>query len=98
MLSRRDDREVQTVVTDALADAVRFTPGNALLFFPSYGEAERYADLLAGEVDYFEKVRHSGTDVEITPSDADAAWVVTGSPNNVDLLLSTDVQAALKKA
>jgi len=26
-----------------------------------------------GDVDYFEKVRHSGTEVEITPSDADAA-------------------------
>jgi len=26
-----------------------------------------------GETDYFEKVRHSGTEVEITPSDADAA-------------------------
>jgi len=27
----------------------------------------------AGETDYFEKVRHSGTDVEITPSDVDVA-------------------------
>ena len=27
----------------------------------------------AGETDYFEKTRHSGTEVEITPSDADAA-------------------------
>ncbi|MDS0297481.1 ribose-phosphate diphosphokinase [Halogeometricum sp. S1BR25-6] len=26
-----------------------------------------------GETDYFEKVRHSGTEVEVTPSDADAA-------------------------
>ncbi|WP_336024236.1 ribose-phosphate diphosphokinase [Halobellus salinisoli] len=26
-----------------------------------------------GEIDYFQKVRHSGTDVEITPSDADPA-------------------------
>jgi ribose-phosphate pyrophosphokinase len=27
----------------------------------------------AGEVDYFEKVRHSGTEVELTPSDTDVA-------------------------
>ncbi len=44
--SRRDDPEVQRAVADALADTVRFTPGNTLAFFPSYGEAERYADLV----------------------------------------------------
>jgi len=38
----RDDPEVQAVVTGALEDAVTFTPGNTLVFFPSYGEAERY--------------------------------------------------------
>ncbi|SFC16860.1 ribose-phosphate pyrophosphokinase [Halobiforma haloterrestris] len=32
----------------------------------AYGEGE-------GEVDYFEKTRHSGTEVEITPSDVDVA-------------------------
>ncbi|MFB6127293.1 MAG: ATP-dependent DNA helicase [Halolamina sp.] len=44
--SDRGDAEVQTVVGDLLADAVRFTPGNALLFFPSYAEAERYYERL----------------------------------------------------
>ncbi|EMA40992.1 DEAD/DEAH box helicase [Halococcus hamelinensis 100A6] len=43
----RDDHDVQEAVTDALRDAVRFTPGNTLLFFPSYSEAERYHDRLA---------------------------------------------------
>ncbi len=41
--SRRDDPEVQRAVADALSDVVRFTPGNTLAFFPSYGEANRYA-------------------------------------------------------
>jgi DNA excision repair protein ERCC-2 len=44
--SRRGDPEIQEAVAGALADAVRFTPGNTLAFFPSYGEAERYHDLL----------------------------------------------------
>ncbi|AHF98405.1 helicase [Halostagnicola larsenii XH-48] len=44
--SDRDDLEVQTAVTDAIADAVRLTPGNTLAFFPNYAEATRYADRL----------------------------------------------------
>jgi DNA excision repair protein ERCC-2 len=44
--STREERDTQTRVASALADAVRFTPGNTLAFFPSYREAERYHDLL----------------------------------------------------
>ncbi|MFB6108482.1 MAG: ATP-dependent DNA helicase [Haloplanus sp.] len=44
--SERDDPDTQRTVADTLADVVRFTPGNALLFFPSYGEAERYYERL----------------------------------------------------
>ena len=60
----RDEHEVQEAVTDALRDAVRFTPGNTLLFFPSYAEAERYRDLVGGRIDanvYFDE---AGTPVE----------------------------------
>jgi DNA excision repair protein ERCC-2 len=46
--SARDDEEVQEVVTSTLRDVVRFTPGNTLLFFPSYAEAERYYERLGG--------------------------------------------------
>ena len=46
--SDRDDPEVQATVAAALRDTVEFTPGNALAFFPSYSEAERYHDLLTG--------------------------------------------------
>jgi DNA excision repair protein ERCC-2 len=44
--SKRDEPSVQETVTAALEDAIRFTPGNTLAFFPSYAEAERYHDRL----------------------------------------------------
>jgi len=40
--SQRDDPGIQETVTEVLSDAVEFTPGNTLAFFPSYAEAERY--------------------------------------------------------
>jgi len=46
--SERDDPETQETITAMLQDVVRFTPGNTLLFFPSYSEAERYYDRLGG--------------------------------------------------
>jgi len=46
--SERDDRETQETITAMLRDTIRFTPGNTLLFFPSYSEAQRYYDLLGG--------------------------------------------------
>jgi DNA excision repair protein ERCC-2 len=45
--SDREDPETQATVTDTLAAAARFTPGNCLFFFPSYAEAERYHDRLS---------------------------------------------------
>jgi len=44
--SDRSDPEVQETITATLRDAIRFTPGNTLLFFPSYSEAQRYYDRL----------------------------------------------------
>jgi DNA excision repair protein ERCC-2 len=49
--SERDDPETQSVVADVLRDAIEFTPGNTLAYFPSYGEASRYRDMLSGAVD-----------------------------------------------
>jgi DNA excision repair protein ERCC-2 len=49
--SKRDDPVVQSTVTDALADTIRFTPGNTLVFFPSYAEADRYAGRLDGRIE-----------------------------------------------
>ena len=47
--SERDDPATQETVASTLADAIRTTPGNSLLFFPSYAEAERYHELLSGD-------------------------------------------------
>jgi DNA excision repair protein ERCC-2 len=49
--SERDDPDTQQAVAGVLADAIEFTPGNTLAYFPSYGEASRYHDRLAGAVD-----------------------------------------------
>ncbi|MFB6197466.1 MAG: helicase C-terminal domain-containing protein, partial [Halobacteriaceae archaeon] len=49
--SNRDDPEVQGEILDTLEDAIKFTAGNVLVFFPSYGEAERYGDRLSDVVD-----------------------------------------------
>ena len=46
--SERNDPETQEAVAGVLRDAIRFTPGNTLVFFPSYGEAERYHERLGG--------------------------------------------------
>ncbi|GAA0517443.1 ATP-dependent DNA helicase [Halorubrum aquaticum] len=47
--SERNDPETQEAVSELLRDAIRFTPGNTLVFFPSYGEAERYYERLGGD-------------------------------------------------
>jgi DNA excision repair protein ERCC-2 len=44
--SERGDAETQQIVADTLADAIEMTPGNTLVFFPSYAEAERYHERL----------------------------------------------------
>jgi len=46
--AERDDPETQEAVAGTLRDAIRFTPGNTLAFFPSYAEAERYHGILGG--------------------------------------------------
>ena len=51
----RDDPDVQRTVTEVLEDTVRFTPGNTLAFFPSYGEAERYHDRLDAGTGYLDE-------------------------------------------
>ena len=44
----RSDPEVQTTIATTLRDAIRLTPGNTLVYFPSYSEAQRYHDRLEG--------------------------------------------------
>jgi len=47
--SERDDPAVQETVAGTIRDAVRFTPGNTLAFFPNYAEAARYASRLEAD-------------------------------------------------
>jgi len=45
--SERDDPETQRTIARTLEDIVRFTPGNTLVFCPSYSEAKRYYEMVA---------------------------------------------------
>ncbi len=49
--SNRDDPTVQDTISHTLQDAIRFTPGNTLVFFPSYAEASRYHERLTEQLD-----------------------------------------------
>ena len=46
--SQRGDPAIQETIGSVLEDAIRFTPGNTLAFFPSYAEAERYYHRFSG--------------------------------------------------
>ena len=46
--SERSDPETQETVGTLLSDVINVTPGNTLVFFPSYSEAERYYERLGG--------------------------------------------------
>ncbi|WP_433626189.1 ATP-dependent DNA helicase [Halomicrococcus sp. NG-SE-24] len=64
--SERSDPETQAVIADALRDAVEFTAGNTLVFFPSYSEAERYRDRVESDLDatlYFDEAGTSADDL-----------------------------------
>ena len=45
--SERDNPETQRIIARTLEDVIRFTPGNTLVFCPSYSEAERYHRMVA---------------------------------------------------
>ncbi|WP_435360078.1 ATP-dependent DNA helicase [Haloarchaeobius sp. DFWS5] len=62
--SARDDPQVQEEVGNALHDAVRFTPGNTLVFTPNYAEAERYAQRLRQQGDATVYLDEAGVSAE----------------------------------
>ncbi|MFP4529724.1 MAG: ATP-dependent DNA helicase [Halodesulfurarchaeum sp.] len=62
--SRREDPGIQEMVSDTLRDAIEFTPGNTLVFFPSYSEAARYHERLDGDVDATTYLDEPGVPVE----------------------------------
>ncbi len=61
---RRDEHELQVLLSGILEDAIEFTPGNVLCFFPSYREARRYHDRLVDRVDATCYCDEPGTAVE----------------------------------
>jgi ribose-phosphate pyrophosphokinase len=84
--------DAHVTIVDAaprLADPLPDDLEDPLFLSPDAGAielAEAVCDAYGrGETDYFEKVRHSGTEVEITPSDADA----TGR----DVVIADDIVA-----
>ena len=102
--------DVPCSVVDAaptLADPLPAELTDPLFLSPDEGAialAESVRDAYGGgDVDYFEKVRHSGTEVDITPSDADVAGrdvvvvddiVATGSTMSESIGVLTDRDAA----
>jgi DNA excision repair protein ERCC-2 len=62
--SERSNPETQAVVGDTLADVLRFTPGNVLVFFPSYAEAERYYERLRSSPEVETDLWLDGSDVD----------------------------------
>ncbi|MFB6188051.1 MAG: helicase C-terminal domain-containing protein [Halobacteriaceae archaeon] len=48
---RRDDETTQSTILATLADAITYTAGNTLAYFPSYQEAKRYYTKLDGVIE-----------------------------------------------
>jgi DNA excision repair protein ERCC-2 len=61
--SKRDDRQVQETITETIEDAARMTPGNTLVFFPSYSEAERYHDRVTVGTRYLDEPGTAANDL-----------------------------------
>jgi DNA excision repair protein ERCC-2 len=53
--SKRDEPAVQETLTEAIEETVRMTPGNTLVFFPSYSEAERYSERVDAGTAYLDE-------------------------------------------
>ena len=78
--SERENPETQSILSDTLSDAIRFTPGNTLAFFPSYAEAERYYERLDGTLDatlYFDQPGERAEDLRQEFTDDDHAALFT---------------------
>jgi len=75
--SKRDERAVQDTISELIEDAVRFTPGNTLLFFPSYGEAERYSQLVSAGTTYLDEPGTQARDLRESFTDDDDGVLYT---------------------
>ncbi len=75
--SRREDRRVQETVTDTLEDAVRMTPGNTLVFCPSYAEAARYHGRVEAGTGYLDEAGTSAGELRERFTDDDDGVLFT---------------------
>jgi len=75
--SRRDDSRVQATITETLADAVRMTPGNTLVFCPSYAEAARYHERVGPGTGYLDESGASARELREQFTDDDDGVLFT---------------------
>ena len=73
----RDDPRVQRTITETLEDAIRFTPGNTLAFFPSYSEAARYHERVSGGTQYLDEAGTSARELRESFTDDDDGVLFT---------------------
>ena len=75
--SKRDDRRVQEIITETIRDAARMTPGNTLVFCPSYSEANRYHDRVAVGTRYLDEPGTAADDLRERFADDDDGILFT---------------------
>ncbi|MDS0282582.1 ATP-dependent DNA helicase [Haloarcula onubensis] len=76
--SQRDDPETQRTIARTLEDIIRFTPGNTLVFCPSYSEAERYHQMVAvSGTRYLDEPGKQARDLREAFTDDDGAVLFT---------------------
>ena len=76
--SARDDPETQRTIARTLEDVIRFTPGNTLVFCPSYSEAQRYHDMVAvSGTRYLDEPGKQARDLRAAFTDDDGAVLFT---------------------
>ena len=76
--SERDNPETQRTIARTLEDIIRFTPGNTLVFCPSYSEAKRYHDMVAvSGTRYLDEAGTQARDLRTAFTDDDEAVLFT---------------------
>ena len=76
--SERDDPETQRTIARTLEDIIRSTPGNTLVFCPSYSEAERYHQMVAvSGTRYLDEPGKQARDLREAFTDDDGAVLFT---------------------
>jgi DNA excision repair protein ERCC-2 len=75
--SKRDDPGVQRTITETLEDTIRVTPGNTLVFFPSYSEATRYSERVSAGTGYLDEAGTSAKELREQFTDGDDGVLFT---------------------